>query len=30
MGGAVWLCTAGFIIFIIARMYGSYINTLGG
>ena len=29
MGGAVWLCTAGFIIFIIARMFGSYINALG-
>lgn len=30
MGGAVWLCTAGFIIFIIARMYGSYLGALGG
>jgi type II secretory pathway component PulF len=29
MGGAVWLCTAGFIIFIIARMYGSYLGMLG-
>jgi type IV pilus assembly protein PilC len=30
MGGAVWLCTAGFIIFMIMKMYGSYINKLGG
>ncbi len=30
LGGAVWLCTAGFIIFIIARMYGSYLGALGG
>jgi len=29
MGGAVWLCTAGFIIFIIARMFGSYLGMLG-
>ena len=29
MGGAVWLCTAGFIIFMIMKMYGSYINKLG-
>lgn len=28
LGGAVWLCTAGFIIFIIARIYGSYLGTL--
>ncbi len=30
MGGTVWLCTAGFIVFIIARMYGSYLGALGG
>ena len=30
LGGAVWLCTAGFIIFIIAKMYGSYLGALGG
>ena len=30
MGGAVWLCTASFIIFMIMKMYGSYINKLGG
>ncbi len=30
MGGAVWLCTAGFIIYMIMKMYGSYINKLGG
>lgn len=30
MGGAVWLCTTGFIIFMIMKMYGSYINKLGG
>ena len=30
LGGAVWLCTAGFIIFIIARVYGSYLGALGG
>lgn len=29
MGGLVWLCTAGFIIFLIARMYGSYLGLLG-
>lgn len=29
MGGAVWLCTAGFIIFMIMKMYGSYLGKLG-
>jgi type IV pilus assembly protein PilC len=29
MGGAVWLCTAGFIIFMIMKMYGSYLGMLG-
>lgn len=30
MGGAVWLCTAGFIVFMIMKMYGSYLDKLGG
>ena len=30
MGGAVWLCTAGFIIFMIIKMFSPYINALNG
>jgi type II secretory pathway component PulF len=30
MGGAVWLCTAGFIVFMIMKMYGSYLDKQGG
>lgn len=28
LGGAVWLCTVFFIVFMIMRMYGGYINAL--
>ncbi|PHX62655.1 MAG: hypothetical protein CK551_10105, partial [Planctomycetaceae bacterium] len=30
MGGAVWLCTAGFIVFMIIKMFSPYINALNG